>query len=59
MNREIEFCEDEYCDDCGAKGAYDFMGDYLCPECLRKHRHDRIRKIDNEQKQKKTEKQRN
>ena len=35
MNREIPHDEDAICDECGAKGAYDFMGDYFCVECVR------------------------
>ena len=34
MYRTIPFDEDEICDICGKKGAYDFMGDCICPECL-------------------------
>ncbi len=33
MSREIPFDIDEKCDECGAQGAYDFMGDCLCPKC--------------------------
>jgi uncharacterized Zn ribbon protein len=36
MSREVPFDPVAVCDDCGAKGAYDFMGDYLCPECASK-----------------------
>lgn len=36
MSRDIEFEETATCDECGKKGAYDFMGDYLCPECAAK-----------------------
>lgn len=31
--REVPFDEDEKCDRCGAVGAFDFMGDLLCPSC--------------------------
>jgi hypothetical protein len=31
--REIPFNENETCDYCGAIGAYDFMGDFLCENC--------------------------
>lgn len=34
MTREIPFKESAICDDCGAEGAFDFMGDYLCGACL-------------------------
>ena len=34
--REVPFFEDAICDICGAKGAYDFMGDYSCPDCTQK-----------------------
>jgi hypothetical protein len=37
MNREIEFEENAICDICGKKGAFDFMGDFLCPECAAKN----------------------
>jgi len=31
--RIIPFEEDAICDFCGNKGAFDFFGDYACPEC--------------------------
>ena len=34
MSREIEFDENVVCDICGKKGAFDFMGDCFCPDCL-------------------------
>lgn len=36
MNRTIQFDDNLICDVCGHKGAYDFMGDYLCDECVSK-----------------------
>lgn len=33
MSREIEYDKDANCDICGALGAYDFMGDYVCQDC--------------------------
>lgn len=36
MSREVPFDKDEKCDLCGKPGAFDFMGDYICPECLKK-----------------------
>jgi uncharacterized Zn ribbon protein len=36
MGREVPFDETAHCEECGAHGAYDFMGDYLCPECADK-----------------------
>lgn len=35
-SRNIYFDDDAVCDNCGKIGAYDFMGDWLCPECTRK-----------------------
>ncbi len=35
MNREVPFDEIAVCDDCDKVGAFDFMGDLLCPECAR------------------------
>ena len=32
-DRTVPFELDLVCDNCGAMGAYDFMGDYLCPAC--------------------------
>ena len=32
----VSFDEKEKCDVCGKVGAYDFMGDLLCPECAHK-----------------------
>lgn len=36
MDRTIPYDENAICDDCGHKGAYDFMGDFLCDECTAK-----------------------
>ena len=36
MSRDVPFDEEGICDRCGKKGAYDFMGDFLCPECASK-----------------------
>lgn len=33
MGRDVPFDEAGICDDCGKVGAFDFMGDLLCPEC--------------------------
>lgn len=35
-DRTVPFDEKAKCDDCGKVGAYDFMGDLLCPECTEK-----------------------
>lgn len=35
-DRPIPFESDKKCDNCGKLGAFDFMGDYLCPECADK-----------------------
>jgi uncharacterized Zn ribbon protein len=35
MSREIPFEEDAICEECGDRGAYDFMGDYYCAMCLK------------------------
>lgn len=37
MSRDVPYDPDEICDECGSKGAYDFMGDNICPECFRTH----------------------
>ena len=37
MSREVPFFENDICDICGTKGAYDFMGYQLCPECTSKY----------------------
>jgi uncharacterized Zn ribbon protein len=37
MGREVEYEEDAICDICGKEGAYDFMGDCLCPQCAEKY----------------------
>jgi len=36
MSRDVPFDDEEVCDICGKVGAYDFMGDCLCPECMSK-----------------------
>lgn len=33
MSREVPYSENEICDVCGKKGAYDFMGDLICDDC--------------------------
>lgn len=33
MGRDVPFKPEATCDECGAKGAYDFMGDYFCQKC--------------------------
>ncbi len=33
-NRDVPFCKNEKCQVCGKKGAFDFMGDYVCGECI-------------------------
>ncbi len=33
MSREVPFRKDEVCDECGQKGAFDFMGDLICADC--------------------------
>lgn len=37
MSRDIVFEPMAVCDECGAGGAYDFMGDYLCMACSQKY----------------------
>jgi hypothetical protein len=32
-DKDIPYEVDAVCDECGTLGAYDFMGDCLCPEC--------------------------
>ncbi len=34
-SRKIPFDENEKCDNCGKGGAFDFMGDFICGDCLR------------------------
>ena len=34
MNREVPYDEAAICDECGHKGAFDFMGDYYCAMCV-------------------------
>jgi len=33
-DREVPFSSNEKCDTCGKVGAYDFMGDFICENCL-------------------------
>lgn len=37
MSRDVPFSENEKCDFCDNVGAYDFMGDLVCPECCKKY----------------------
>jgi len=34
MSREIPFIDTATCDECGKLGAFDFMGDYYCDDCM-------------------------
>lgn len=36
MSRDVPYSENDICDECGKEGAYDYMGDLLCPECATK-----------------------
>jgi uncharacterized membrane protein len=36
MSRDIPYDENATCDICGKKGAFDFMGDFICVECATK-----------------------
>jgi hypothetical protein len=36
LDRTVPFDEKAICDGCKASGAYDFMGDYICQNCLDK-----------------------
>jgi len=35
MNREVPYSENEKCDICNKGGAFDFMGDLICADCLK------------------------
>ena len=41
MNREVKFDKNAICDNCGAIGAFDFMGDYLCEKCAESNKSNR------------------
>lgn len=34
MGKDVPFDKNAKCDNCGRKGAFDFMGDYLCVNCI-------------------------
>lgn len=36
MSRDVPFDREAICDECGKRGAYDFMGDFFCQECTEK-----------------------
>ena len=36
MSRDVPYDENEKCDICGKKGAFDFMGDFICENCISK-----------------------
>ncbi len=44
-SRDVPFDKETVCDRCGKKGAYDFMGDCFCPDCLTtdKYGHTRVK----------------
>jgi len=34
MSKDVKFCEDQKCDSCETIGAFDFMGDFICANCI-------------------------
>ena len=36
MSRDVPYSDNVKCDLCGKKGAFDFMGDNICPKCFEK-----------------------
>jgi uncharacterized protein CbrC (UPF0167 family) len=36
-DRTVPFDQAEVCDICGRQGAYDFMGDLYCAECIARY----------------------
>lgn len=34
MGRDVPYKPEAICDDCGKPGAYDFMGDLICQDCV-------------------------
>ncbi len=36
MGRDVPYDPDNICDVCKKPGAFDFMGDYICPACIEK-----------------------
>ena len=34
---DVPYDREAICDTCGEAGAYDFLGDCLCPECTKKY----------------------
>ena len=36
-SRDVPYSEEDTCDVCGQLGAFDFMGDCLCPKCSSKY----------------------
>ena len=35
-SRSVPFDPTAICDECGKRGAFDFMGDYYCENCISK-----------------------
>ena len=56
MSRDIPFDPKAICDICGNKGAFDFMGDLICPECLAEDKEEEEEDKKREQKKQKTRK---
>jgi len=40
--RDVPYNANLICDECGKRGAYDFMGDYLCPKCANIEKTERV-----------------
>ena len=34
MSKEVKYNNKQVCDNCKKEGAFDFMGDYFCSDCL-------------------------
>lgn len=48
-SREVPYNEESVCDVCGHKGAYDFMGDYICGRCADKEFQSELDRLNKEE----------
>jgi hypothetical protein len=49
MSGDVEFMPIIPCDRCGNEGAWDFMGDYFCDDCLTTDDEGYVKVKDNDQ----------
>jgi uncharacterized Zn finger protein (UPF0148 family) len=46
--RDVPYEPEELCEICGRKGAFDFMGDLICPRCMSQEEVEELDELEDE-----------